>query len=128
MTTNSNITLQPFIPIGNQEKISSVGNNPVAQSSANFADILKKSTQQVSFSHHALNRMKERSINLNPADMRKMNDTVQKMAQKGSKEALIYLNGAAFVVSVNNKTVITAMDGISTKENIFTNIDSAAIL
>ena len=50
------------------------------------------------------------------------------MAQKGAREALIYLNDVALIVSVANRTVITAMDGASAKDNIFTNIDSAAIL
>jgi len=37
-------------------------------------------------------------------------------------------NNLAFVVSVKNKTVITAMDGASIKDNVFTNIDSAVIV
>ena len=37
------------------------------------------------------------------------------------------MDGTAFVVSVPNRTVITAMDGRN-QENIITNIDSAAIL
>jgi flagellar operon protein len=50
------------------------------------------------------------------------------MSKKGSKESLIYLDDIAMVVSVENRTVITAMDGSNAKKNIFTNIDSAAIL
>lgn len=61
--------------------------------------------------------------------MQKLDDAVDKMAQKGNlRESLIYMNDMAFVVSVANRTVITAMDGKSARENIFTNIDSAAIL
>ena len=37
-------------------------------------------------------------------------------------------NDLAFVVSVTNRTVITAMDGSSIKDNVFTNIDSAVIV
>ena len=50
------------------------------------------------------------------------------MAHKGARESLIYLNDIALVVSVANRKVITAMDGSSARENIFTNIDSAAII
>jgi hypothetical protein len=32
------------------------------------------------------------------------------------------------VVSIKNRTVITAVDGDSMRENVFTNIDSAAII
>ena len=72
--------------------------------------------------------MQSRNLDLSDQDLDKLDDTVEKMAQKGAKESLIYLNDIALVVSVANKTVITAMDGTSAKDNIFTNIDSAAIL
>jgi hypothetical protein len=35
------------------------------------------------------------------------------------------LRDTAFIVSVRNKTVITAANGDQLKDNIFTNIDSA---
>ena len=37
------------------------------------------------------------------------------------------LGDVAFVVSVKNRTVITAVDSESMKENVFTNIDSAIV-
>ena len=58
----------------------------------------------------------------------RLGDAVNKMASKGARESLIYMNDVALVVSIRNRTVITAMDGMSAKDNIFTNIDSAAIL
>ncbi|MDQ0203775.1 TIGR02530 family flagellar biosynthesis protein [Pectinatus haikarae] len=127
MRNSSEIYLQPFMPVGNQNNASK-STSSQNKGSQNFADILRQTDRTVNFSQHALSRMKERAISLNDADMEKLNDTVDKMAQKGARDALIYLKGTAFVVSVDNKTVITAMDGASTKENIFTNIDSAAIL
>jgi len=39
----------------------------------------------------------------------------------------VLLRDVAFIVSVKNKTVVTAVDGESMKENVFTNIDSAVI-
>ena len=38
------------------------------------------------------------------------------------------LDNMALIVSIKNKTVITAIDQNSMKDNIFTNIDSAAII
>jgi flagellar operon protein len=38
------------------------------------------------------------------------------------------MNNLALVVSVKNRTVITAMDGSNMKDNVFTNIDSAVIV
>jgi flagellar operon protein len=34
----------------------------------------------------------------------------------------------ALVVSIKNRTVITAVDGNNLKDNVFTNIDSAVII
>jgi len=53
---------------------------------------------------------------------------VSKAAAKGARESLILLDDKAFVVSVRNRTVITAVDGEHLKENVFTNIDSAVIV
>jgi flagellar operon protein len=50
------------------------------------------------------------------------------VAQKGGRESLIMLGDAALVVSVKNRTVITAMDRGSMQGNVFTNIDSAVVL
>ena len=38
-----------------------------------------------------------------------------------------FVDGTAFVVSVRNKTVITAVDQEHMREHVFTNIDSAVI-
>ncbi|MDD4343286.1 MAG: flagellar biosynthesis protein, partial [Eubacteriales bacterium] len=40
----------------------------------------------------------------------------------------ILMDDLAFVVSIKNRTVITAVDGNSMKDNVFTNIDSAVII
>ena len=85
-------------------------------------------TSGVRFSKHALQRLQDRNIDLDSQALEKLNQTVERMSQKGSREALIYLNDVAMVVSIAKKTVVTAVDGDSAKENIFTNIDSAAIL
>jgi len=53
---------------------------------------------------------------------------VESVAQKGGRESLIMLGDAALVVSVRNRTVITAMDRASMQGNVFTNIDSAVII
>jgi len=46
---------------------------------------------------------------------------------KGSRSSLVLLDEMALVVSVRNRTVITAMSKDNLKENVFTNIDSAVI-
>jgi len=65
-----------------------------------------------------------RGIDLNPEDLVKLQQAVDKAGQKGSRESLILSDKGAFVVSVKNNTVITAVDKESLKDNVFTNIDS----
>ncbi len=85
-------------------------------------------TQQLKFSAHAQQRLESRNIRLTQDDVAKMNAMADKAAAKGSKQSLFMMRDVAMVVSITNRTVITAVDQSSMKENVFTNIDSAAIL
>ena len=85
-------------------------------------------TQQLKFSAHAQQRLESRNIRLTPDDVAKMNAMADKAAAKGSKQSLFMMRDVAMVVSITNRTVITAVDQSSMKENVFTNIDSAAII
>jgi flagellar operon protein len=80
------------------------------------------------FSAHAKERLGLRNINLSAEDMARMTDAVNKAAAKGARQSLLVMDDLAFIVSVTNRTVITALDGSSMKENVFTNIDSAVIV
>lgn len=72
--------------------------------------------------------MEERGIDLSTDQMARLQDGMMKAKEKGSKESLLLLEGLAFVVSVKNNTVITAMDQKTMNDQIITNIDSAVIL
>ncbi|MBX9768340.1 MAG: hypothetical protein K2X47_13785 [Bdellovibrionales bacterium] len=80
------------------------------------------------FSGHAIDRMRSRGISLPPAEMARVEQAVQKAQAKGSRETLILMDKAAFIVNVKSNTVVTAMDKNMMKENVFTNIDSTVIL
>ena len=80
------------------------------------------------FSAHAKERLQSRNINFSPADMNKIQGAVDKAASKGARSSLLVMKDVALIVSVTNRTVITAVDGNSLKENVFTNIDSAVIV
>ena len=85
-------------------------------------------TQQLKFSAHAQQRLESRNIRLTQDDVAKMNAMADKAAAKGSKQSLFMMRDVAMVVSISNRTVITAVDQNSMKENVFTTIDSAAII
>ena len=122
---------QPLMPIGNStvNQHSNANEASIKSSGKNqFALLLAKETDKLTFSQHAIERLRSRNLQLSDQDLTKINDAVKRAAQKGAKESLVYCNDIALVVSVQNKTVITAMDGNSARNTIFTNIDSAVII
>ncbi len=82
----------------------------------------------VKFSGHAQTRLASRQIALSEGDVTRLGHAMTQAAAKGSKDSLMLMDKTAFVVSVANRTVITAVSQDALKDNIFTNIDSAMIL
>ncbi|MEG6617323.1 TIGR02530 family flagellar biosynthesis protein [Peptococcaceae bacterium 1198_IL3148] len=96
-----------------------------------FADLLYNETQRqqpVKLSAHAQKRLQQRSIVLGPEVMSKINHAVQRAEAKGAQESLLIYGDLALIANVRNKTVVTAIDGQSLKDHVFTNIDSAVII
>lgn len=96
-----------------------------------FGDLLQAElsrVQDLKLSAHAERRLKERNIELSSEDMTRIENAVQRAAAKGSRESLVIYGDIALVASIKNRTLITAMDGESLKEHVFTNIDSAVIV
>ncbi|MCF7802845.1 MAG: hypothetical protein K9N46_07185 [Candidatus Marinimicrobia bacterium] len=84
--------------------------------------------ETVKFSSHAQQRIQQRKIPFGPDDLNLLSDAITKAAEKGSKESLVLMDSKAFVVSVPNRTVITAVDRAQMQDNVFTNIDSTVLL
>ena len=80
------------------------------------------SSTEMKISHHAQKRMEERGIQLNQSDLATIEGAVEELNQKGSKNSLIVYKDMALIASINNRTIITAMNA-SEMETI-TNIDS----
>lgn len=78
----------------------------------------------IQFSKHATKRLEERGLDMDAGRMARLERAVGQAEAKGSKDSLILLDELALVVSVQNRTVVTAMDEQSSKEHVFTNIDS----
>lgn len=94
-------------------------------SGADFGAILQ---DRLKVSGHAQTRLQSRNIALDGAQWDRVIGGVDKAAAKGAKESLVMVDNAALVVSIKNRTVITAVDQEHLKENVFTNIDSAVIV
>jgi flagellar operon protein len=84
--------------------------------------------QKLSFTKHAQMRMSERNINLTERHLERLDQAVKKAGQKGVKDTLILMDQMAFIVSVINNTVVTAINGDDIEGNVFTNIDGAVVV
>ncbi len=92
-----------------------------------FENVLQDELRGLKFSRHAQERLDARQIRLNDTDMVSLQRAVSRAEEKGAKDSLVLLRDLAFIVSVKNRIVVTAVDGEHLKENVFTNIDSAVI-
>ncbi|HEX8123480.1 MAG TPA: TIGR02530 family flagellar biosynthesis protein [Solirubrobacteraceae bacterium] len=94
---------------------------------AHFAQLLDARRIGVQFSNHAVQRLERRGISVEPGTLQRLDDAVGRAAGKGARDAVVFVDSTAFVVSVRNKTVITAVDREHMRDHVFTNIDSAVI-
>ena len=94
-----------------------------------FEKVLNQSiskTQNVKISAHAQQRMRERDIKLQDKDMNLINQAMDNLEKKGAKESLMIYKDMAFIASVNNRTIITALQ--EKDIDVVTNIDSAIVV
>ena len=83
----------------------------------------------VRFSKHAVERINQRGIDMYVDDrLDRLNRAVELAEEKNSEEALVFIDSAAFLVSVRNNKVITAVTADDIQGNIFTNIDSTVVM
>lgn len=94
-----------------------------------FSSFLNESIEQplgqkeVKISHHAQKRLEERGLQLDQQDMKQIEEAVEELNEKGSKNSLIFYKDMALIASVHNRTIITALN--TQEMDTVTNIDSA---
>lgn len=96
----------------------------------NFDDLLQAQLGRppaVRLSAHAQRRLQTRNIPFGSEETIRLEQAVEKAANKGSRESLILMDDLALVVNIKNRVVVTAVDAESRKENVFTNIDSVVL-
>jgi len=105
---------------------------PGSARGADFSRYLSNAMQtqgeEVRFSNHALQRLRDRKITLSPMQLGAIRDAVDQAAARGGRESLLLMEDLALVASVPNRTVITAMRTDESTANVFTNIDSAVVV
>ena len=101
-----------------------------APAGPSFGEVLAQHASGVGgiqFSRHALERLQQRGITLDQSTLGRLTDGVSRAAGKGSRDSVVFVDGTAYVVSVANNTVITAVGSEHMRQQVFTNIDSAVI-
>ncbi len=105
--------------------------NPAGPS---FADALREARGEAAgapplrLSAHAEARLLQRDISMTDPERAALGEAVAHLDRKGAREALLLRADAAFVVSVPNRTVVTAVARDELAERAFTGIDSAMLL
>jgi flagellar operon protein len=123
-------TVAPSAPTRRPSTTAPDGSSQTTAAGQSFADVLADQTSSASaptFSKHALDRLSRRGINVDSATLGRLTDGIQAAADKGSRNSVVFVDGTAYVASVQNNTVITAVTPESMKSHVFTNIDSAVI-
>lgn len=126
------LNIQPVKPQqvtgGQANRLDSVRN---AESQKSFADILNQTisdAKELKFSSHALKRLDDRNVNITQQELIRLQEGVSRVEEKGGRNSLILVDDNAYVVSIANKTVVTTMPKEASLGNVFTNIDSVAIV
>jgi len=139
---NENININRVVtlgkPVANPQKpgISTLKtglNNIKTEEQQDFKDVFKAALENsqawdIKFSKHAIRRMEDRKIELSTRQLQNLRDALAKVKSKGVKDSLILMENTAFIVNVPTRTVVTAVDNNSIRENVFTNIDGAIII
>lgn len=102
---------------------------PAVKKAGGFGETLAKAEQAqgVRFSSHAQKRLDKRDIQLGDEGLARLNEAVDRAAQRGGRESLVLMDDLAFIVNVKDRLVVTAMSGESRKEGVFTQIDSVVL-
>lgn len=104
-------------------------NRSKTQLNNDFQRILQESidrNQNVKISAHAQQRMIERDMELQGVDMNLIKKAMDDLEKKGARESLMLYKDMAFIASINNRTIITALQYEDI--DVVTNIDSAIVI
>lgn len=119
-------------PVGNFGQINnstSKSNSKIDENKESFQNLLdglKNKDEGFTVSKHAALRLNE--INFTKDDMKQIEKGFEIAKDKNSKNTVMLYKDVALIASVENKTLITAVNKDRAKDNIFTNVDSVVIL
>jgi flagellar operon protein len=97
-----------------------------AAGTGSFAEALAEA-QGVKFSNHAQKRLEKRDITLSDDGLARLAQAVDRAEKRGGRESLVLMDGLAFIVNIQERLVVTAVDPGSRREGVFTQIDSVVL-
>ncbi len=118
------------ISSGMGQKTSDVKIND-SQSDGSFGELLKEKVlknSNLTLTKHAVNRVEERNIDMSDENIERLSEGVKIAEEKGLHAPLILIDRTAFIVNLNNRAVVTTVNGDDMKNNAFTNIDGTVIV
>ncbi len=117
----------PFMPIGGIQELNKNNSlDSISAGKSEFEKIFSEELNKLKFSAHAQNRLTSRDIDLSEIEVNRLENAVSQIEKKGGNESLILLDDKAFIINIQNRTVITVIDKTTSDNKVFTNIDSAA--
>ncbi len=110
----------------------SVGMRAVPDEGESFSDVLSNVMNppdlDVRFSSHAKNRVQSRGIDIDREDVQQLEKAIELAKEKGAHDSLVMIDGNVFIVNVDSRTVVTAMNNMESRGGVFTNIDSTIFM
>jgi flagellar operon protein len=103
------------------------------QNAADFEKVLAEKLKAdapygIKVSQHAQRRIAERKLDLDAQEFFKLRNAFETLKNKGGKDSLVITPKAAYIVDVDQRSIVTAMDKNDMAENVFTKIDSTLFI
>ncbi len=117
-------------PPGQTSPAKRAGDGQTPGTGPSFSDVLAGQTAGAdapNFSKHAIERLARRGVEIDSQTIGRLTEGIQRAADKGARNSVVFVDGTAYVASVQNNTVITAVTPEAMNSHVFTNIDSAVI-
>ncbi|SDB88693.1 flagellar operon protein [Pelagirhabdus alkalitolerans] len=102
--------------------------NEKTETKRSFKETLDKATDELKISKHAKSRLNERDIAISDEKWAKIESSIKDADKKGITDSLVITEDSALLISVKNKTVVTAMDRSEAQSRVFTNINGTILL
>ncbi len=129
----NNILIPNVSKLPKQEKVD-VTNKLKPGQESDFNKLLEgqispqKQNHGIKLSAHAAKRLQERNLSMDGDEFYKLKNAIEKLKTKGGQDSLVITPKAAYIVDINNSTIVTAIDKGNMAENVFTKIDSTLVV